>query len=336
VDFAAPHLLWLTLAAPLVAALAALLWRRRLRATAAWAARGLWDRLLTGFSPRRTRLAVVCLALTALGAALALARPRWGESEQEIERRGVDVVVVLDTSLSMATRDLEPNRFWVAQTLVRRLVGALPGHRLALIQAEGGGDVVVPLTLDDAAVDIALDSVLPNSLPTPGTELAPALERALEVFPEGGAKHRVMVLLSDGEDHGSALGEAIDKLRDGGVRVHAIGVGTLEGQPLELPSSVGTGRVQYKTDEKGQVVVSRLVEETLEKLARETGGSYLRATGVGVDLAPIAESIERMDRNTYGSEVVSQLEERFQWPLMLAVTALGLHLLVPVWREGGR
>ncbi len=99
---------------------------------------------------------------------LALAQPRWGESEQKIERHGVDVVFVLDTSLSMATTDLPPNRLWVAQTLVRRLVQALPGHRVALVQAEGDGVVMVPLTADSAVLDLVLDAVLPGSLPTPG------------------------------------------------------------------------------------------------------------------------------------------------------------------------
>lgn len=327
-DFAAPNLLWLLLATPVAALVAWLCWRRRLAATAAWAARGLWGRLMPSYRPRRLLASTVLLAVAILGAGLALARPRWGSSEQQIERQGVDVVFVLDTSLSMATRDVEPNRLWVAQTLIRRLAASLPGNRLALVQAEGDGVVMAPLTLDDTVIDLLLDAVQPGSLPTPGTELAPALDRALELFPEGGEKHRVMVLVSDGEDHGSDLRRETEKLREAGVVVHAIGVGTPQGKPLELPQQDPRAPVQYKEDEEGNVVVSRLMEDTLESLSRTTGGLYLRATSAAANAGEIATRIQEMEKQSYGAEAVSLLAERFQWPTALALSALMLHLLI--------
>ncbi len=332
-DFAAPEWLWLLLAAPLAAGLAALCWRRRLRATAAWASRGLWNRLLPAYRPSRLRLSVLLLALALLGTALALGQPRWGESRQQVERQGVDVVFVLDTSLSMATRDVPPSRLWVAQTLIRRLVRELPGNRVALVQAEGEGVVMVPLTLDGAVVDLLLDAVQAGSLPTPGTELASAIERAIALFPEGSDKHRVMILLSDGEDHGSEMKEASDTLREAGVLVHAIGIGTPEGKPLELPSEAANGPVNYKRDESGTVVVSRLMEDTLESLSRETGGLYLRATSGGADPTLLIQRIRDMETRSFGNEMINTLEERFQWPVALAVLALFLHLLLPAFAE---
>ncbi len=335
-DFAQPQLLWLLALAPLAGALVFFAWRRRLAAAAAWAARGLWDRLFPGY--RRPLLtASACLFSVAVaGTVLALAQPRWGRSEQQVERQGVDVVFVLDTSLSMATRDVQPDRLWVAQTLVRRLVLGLPGHRVALVQAEGDGVVMVPLTADGAVVDLLLDAVAPGSLPTPGTELAPALERALELFPEEGSKHHVMILVSDGEDHGSDLEEVTASLRETGVVVHTVGVGTLEGMPLELPQIVkaSAGAVEYKRDEEGNVVVSRLIEETLTRLSDETGGLYLRAATAAADLEPLLTRIEEMEKRTYGSERVATLEERFQWPVGLAILALGASLAIAPFRRG--
>lgn len=338
-EWASPHWLWLLVAAPAAVGLAALVWRRRLRATAAWAARGLWDRLLPSLRLRRLWTSSVLLGVALAGVALALAQPRWGLAEQQVERRGVDVVFVLDTSLSMATTDVSPNRLFVAQTLVRRAVQALPGHRVALVQAEGDGVVMVPLTADGAVVDLLLDAVLPGSLPTPGTELTPALRRGLALYPEEGDKHRAMVVLSDGEDHGSGLEEMAEELADAGVVVHAVGVGTRQGKPLEMPDlGPGGGRragqVTYKRDEQGQVVVSRLEEENLELLARETGGTYLRADGAGTELDPIVREIESMESRSYGTETVSVLEERFQWPLALAVLALLGHLGISPFRRG--
>lgn len=332
-EFAAPHWFWLLLAAPLAAALAGLLWRRRLRDAARWASRGLWDRLLVSYHRPRLIASTVLLAIAVLGTALALAQPRWGLKEQQVERQGVDLVFVLDTSLSMATRDVQPSRLWVAQTLIRRLVQSLPGHRMALVQAEGDGVVMVPLTVDSAAIDLLLDAVQPGSLPTPGTELRPGLERALDLFVEDGDKHRAVILVSDGEDHGTGLEKAAQKMRDRGVVVHALGVGTPEGKPLEMPLELVAGRqVEYKHDDEGKVVVSRLQEANLESLARETGGVYLRATSAAADLGRLVQRIEAMEKRSFGSELISSLEERFQWPIALAILALLAHLVLSPFR----
>ncbi len=331
--FAEPHLLWWLLTTPLVGLVVALAWRRRLSAAARWAARGLWDRLLPTFDARRLLAGNLLLVLAVAAVVVALARPRWGVGEQQVERQGVDVVFVLDTSLSMATRDVSPSRLFVGQTLIRRLVQELPGNRVALVQAEGEGVVMVPLTADVAIVDLLLDAVAPGSLPTPGTELEPALERALELFPEDGDKHRVLVLVSDGEDHGSGVDRIAGRLRDSGTVVHAVGVGTREGKPLELPQLEAGAPLEYKRDENGQVVVSRLHEDNLERLSRDTGGLYLRATSAAAETRPIVDRIQAMEKRTYGSEVINTLEERFQWPVGLAILALGLHLAISPFRR---
>jgi len=333
-DFARPELLWLLLAAPLAGAAAWWAWRRRLAAAEAWAARGLWGRLLPGYRRGLTAVSAGLLAAVVLAVVVGLARPRWGASELKLERRGVDVVFVLDTSLSMATRDVAPDRFWVAQTLVRRLVRELPGHRVALVQTEGDAVVMAPLTGDSAVIDLLLDALQPDSLPVPGTKIAPALERALELFPPEAAKHQVVILVSDGEDHGQGLEAAAAALRERGVVTHAIGVGTREGKPLEMPGT-GGGAVEYKRDETGQVVVSRLMEENLQQLTQATGGLYVWATSPAADLEPLVARIREMETRAYGSELVSTLEERFQWPLGLAVAVLFLHLAIAPFRRAG-
>lgn len=322
VTFAEPRLLWLALLAPLAAAAAAALWRRRLAADAAWASRALWDRLFASYRPRRLALSVAALALAVLGTAGALARPRWGSEQRKVERKGVDLVFLLDSSLSMAADDVAPSRLFVAKALVRRLTEALPGSRVGLVQAEGVGQVLAPLTVDAAVVDLLLDTIAPASLPVPGTELAPGLETALRLYGEEEGKHRVLVLLSDGEDHGGGLAGLTERLRGEGIVVCAVGVGTPEGSTLRLP---GGG---LKRDADGRLVVSRLHEEALEDLARATGGLYLRAASAAVDLAPVLRRIERMEKRTLEADFLSTREERFQWPLAVAVAALLVHLAV--------
>jgi Ca-activated chloride channel homolog len=340
--FAAPSLLWLALLAPAAAAAAVWLWRRRLAADAAWAARGLWSRLLPAFAPRRLTLSVAALALAVLGAGLALARPRWGSGEQKVERKGVDVVFLVDSSLSMGATDAPPSRLFVAKSLVRRMVRDMPGNRVGLVQTEGDSLALAPLTLDGAVIDLLLDAIDPGSLPTPGTELAPGIETALRLFGQGSEKHRVLVMVSDGEDWGGGLDSELSKLKENGVIVYALGVGTPQGATVPIPGSPG----EVKRDQDGSVVITRLNEETLEKLARSTGGDYLRATSAAADPSRIVTQIDRLEKRTIESQSLSTLEERFQWPLALAVLALLVYLGVGPFlpdrlpplpaREGGR
>ena len=343
--FADPLHLWLLLLAPLAVCLAFLAWRRRMRAMEIWASRVLWDRLAPTRRLWRLVLSTLLTAVVVGAIALALARPRWGEQAQIFERRGVDVVFILDTSLSMAARDVASSRLWVAQTLIRRLLRDLPEHRVALVQAEGDGVVMVPLTHDGAAVEILLDAVGPGWLPFPGTELAAALDRAWPLFPERSFADaeetgRVIVLLSDGEDHAAAAGRAaalgavLERLREERVEVHALGIGTVEGAALEIlpaaePSSSNSAPADYKRTADGEVVISRLVEETLERIAEETGGSYSRADSAAADLDRLVERIDALATRREGrEEEISTAAERFQWPLALALFALVLQLAI--------
>lgn len=327
-SFARPDLLTLLALAPAAVLAAGWLWRRRLGATEAWAARPLWDRLLAGYSRRRLAASVALLAVAVVGAAAALAQPRWGRSRETVKRKGVDVVLVLDASLSMGARDVAPSRLAVAKTLVRRLVQAMPGNRVALVGAEGQGVVLAPLTTDAAVVDLILDGLEPGSLPTPGTELGDALDQVPRLFPPGGKTHRAAILISDGEDHGGGLDRTLAALSQAGVAVHAIGVGTPEGAPVPVPGRPGDN----KRRDDGSLVISRLHEDVLERIARATGGVYLRATDPARDLSNVVRAIEGLEKRAYESTAVDTRAERFQWPLGAAVAALVLFLAVPPFR----
>ena len=324
-SLAEPRLLWLALLAPLGALLAGWLWRRQLAALASWASRGLWQRLVPGYRPARLALHVVLVALSVLGVALALARPRWGQGDEVVERRGVDVVLVLDTSLSMSATDVAPDRLTVAKMLARDLVDRLAGHRIALVQNEGEGEVLAPLTLDRGVIDLLLDSVAPASLPTPGSRLARGAARALDLFPDSQGAQRVVVLVTDGEDFGgewAALGRRMEEME---VVVHAVAVGTPRGSLLPLPGS----EAGYKLDERGEPVLSRVHTEELARLAHDTGGEMVAVERAGASVEPIAAAVARLEARSLGSEEVRQQKERFQW--LLAPAALAL-LASLAWR----
>jgi Ca-activated chloride channel family protein len=329
--FARPALLWLLLLGPAAAWISAWLWRRRARDTARWARRQLWDRLLPGAGSRRVGLSIAALALGFAALGLALAGPRWGGSRETVERHGIDVVFVLDTSLSMAARDVAPSRFVVAQALVRRLAAGMPQHRVALVEFEGEPVVLAPLTSDVAVLDLLLDSIEPSNLPRAGSNIAPALAAATALFPAGGKQHRAIVLLTDGEDHESDVTSAIERLREEGVVVNVLAIGSRSGSPLPVPGGAAN---ELKRDRGGQVVMSRLETRNLERLAAATDGVLVEVGQASADPTPILARIARIETRSIeglGGAETPPLHgaERFQWPLALAAALLALHLAVP-------
>lgn len=329
------ELFWLLLLVPLTLVAAAWFWRRRLAATRQWVAPGLWERLRFIYSPRRLAVSVTLLTLAVAGTGLALTQPRWGESQELVERKGVDIVFVVDSSLSMSAEDVTPSRLYVAKAIVRSLVRSLPGNRVAMVQAEGEGVVMSPLTVDSAVIDLLLDATVAGSLPRPGTGLAHGLDLALGLFPEESEKHRVLILLSDGEDHEGGIDERLAKLEEAGAVVHSLGVGTHRGGPMRLQDS---GANELKRDQAGNVIITKLEEETLRRLAERTGGIYFNVTDAGADLSPLVRAIGSMETRSFEGSVLSTQEDRFQWPLGAAVVGLTAFLaMAPIGsRKGAR
>lgn len=330
-SFLEPDRLLLLLAVLPVALVVASLWGRRLRATAAWASHGLWGRLLPGY--RRSRLlATTGLLVLALSAAvMGLARPAWGTEEEEIERRGLDVALIIDTSLSMTAIDVAPSRLEIAKALLDDLLASLVGHRVALVQFEGAAQVLSPLTTDRGMVGLLLESLEAGSMPTPGSNLTTGLAAGLRLLPvEDGGGRPIMVLVSDGEDHGEGSWQsALRPLRDAGAVVHTVGVGTPGGSPLPRPDGPGGF---FHLDDQGRQVISRLEPEALEQLARATGGVYREVRDARTHLAPIAEAILEVEGGLQETETVVKSRERFQWFLGAAAAFLALHLAIGPFR----
>lgn len=274
---------------------------------------------------------VLWLAAFAL-AFIALARPQWGFHWQEVRRRGLDVMVVLDTSRSMLAEDIKPNRLQQAKWGIRDLMKQLKGDRLGLVAFAGSSFLSCPLTIDYAAFAMTLDDVRVGTIPRGGTAIAQALKTAIDSFEfeEDGESDRAIVLITDGEDHEGNPLSLLDALKKKGVRVYAIGVGTLEGELIPEPvENSGSG---FLKDRSGQVVKSALQEDVLQRLAVETGGAYVRSAPGDLGLERLfQESIDKLKRDERESRVAKIFEERFMWPLALALTLLALEAAL---REG--
>ncbi|TAN35628.1 MAG: VWA domain-containing protein [Verrucomicrobia bacterium] len=302
------HALW---GVPLLAWLLLALLRRRERQLTRLVAQNLWPVMTPERSPQRQRWRLVLwLAATAL-LMVALARPQWGFRWEDVKRRGLDILVVLDTSRSMSAQDLKPNRLQRAKWGVRDLVGKLHGDRIGLIAFAGSSYAACPLTIDYPAFAAMLEDVYVGFVPRGGTAIAQALETAVRSFEAGGSADRAIVLVTDGDDlEGDPLA-LIPELKEKNIRVYAVGIGSPEG---ELIPDEAEGRAGFFKDRQGNVVKTALHEDVLRRLAVDTGGAYVRATPGDFGLERIYDlGIAQLKRAEQAGRLSKIFEERYPW-----------------------
>jgi Ca-activated chloride channel family protein len=335
--FAAPQVLWLLLALPLLAlagALAAQARRRSLRRFAGGPANA--TRFAASVSANRRATKALLLLLAAGSGIVAAARPQWGVRLEPITRRGVDVAVVLDTSLSMSAEDVPPNRLGQARHAAASLIRQLAGNRIALVTFAGRGTLACPLTLDYEAALLFLEAVDAEAVPIPGSAISDALRVAARAFGTNASegRHRAVVLFSDGEDHEGGIDEAIAVMKEAGAAVYAVGCGTGQGAPIPLRESSADVSAGYKKDAEGRVVTTKLEEGVLAKLTLDTDGRYFIATPSEGEVDEIARAVAGMDAREFGTVLRTRYEERFQFPLALAIAALVAEALIGDRRSG--
>ncbi len=307
------HLLWL---APVLALLLGWAWRSRraaLQALGPVAAERVSARALRVHG---WRLGMWWLAMV-LGV-VALAQPRWGWRWQELKREGLDLVVLLDVSRSMDAADVSPSRMERARREVLDLVELLAGDRVALVIFAGGAYPRMPLTLDYGVLRHVVRDSATESLVAQGSDLGAALQTGLALLGRKGKSDRAMLLITDGEDHEGRAREVAAQVAEADVHLYVIGVGTVEGAPIP---QAGGG---FKKDAEGRMVLSRLDEDLLTDIARAGAGAYVRSGGGNQDVRAIYE--DEIRGRLQGAEEGVRREkiwdERFQWPLGLAVLLL--------------
>jgi Ca-activated chloride channel family protein len=328
--FAVPpgeFIVWL-LALPTLAAVvfAVAFLRRREAARRAFAEPALMRRIALGASHERQRLKtwLAVVAVVALG--VAAGRPQIGTKLGVVKRQGIDLMIALDTSASMEARDLKPDRLEKAKREAGSLVNLLDGDRVGIITFSGTAFVQCPLTVDYGAASMLLSTVKPGIIPTPGTAIGEAIRLAVKSMATQPDRAKVLVLLTDGEDHGSDPVGAAKEAAKAGLRIYTIGLGGTAGEPIPLAAEEGSG---YKRDKSGEVVMSRLDEGTLMDVAAETGGRYFRATDGERELTVIEEEISKMQQGELESKMFAYYEERFQYPLAFALAAMLLGSFLP-------
>ncbi len=319
----------------LIPLLAVLLWsalRARRRALERFGDVLLVRRLTESVSHRAR---VVKPLLLVAGVALlvsSLARPQFGTRVETVRREGKDVVVAMDLSRSMLAEDVAPSRLQRAKLEILRLLQRLEGDRIGLVAFAGQAFVQSPLTTDYAAASLFLNAMDVDLVPVQGTNLGEALAVSLDAFDDEVREHRVLIVVTDGEDHEGEVEAATAKAVEMGVRVFTVGIGSAEGVPI--PEFDEQGRRQgFKRDADGNVVTTRLDEVTLSFVAEATGGSFYRSTPQIGELNALIEDIDAVGGREIDAREVTQFEEQFQIFLGLAILLLILESLLPERRR---
>ncbi|MBW2009641.1 MAG: VWA domain-containing protein [Deltaproteobacteria bacterium] len=320
------HFLWLVPGSALLLLIRARLEKRALERLAD---PGLLPRL-AGTPRKGLRLFRGAFQVLGLGfMVLALAGPRWGSRYQEVHRKGVDIMVVVDISSSMRVADVKPNRLERSRREVRDFLRVVKGDRVGLVAFSGAAFVQCPLTLDYAALEMFLGALEPGLIPVPGTDLGAALDTALSAFDMQKETDRVILLITDGEDHEGKGLEAAGRASEKEVRVYVFGVGDPAGGPV--PGEEGG----FRKDREGKMILSRLREASLREIASATGGRYVRSRAGDLDLDLLY--FNGIKRDTQDAELKSGKirvrEERFA---LFALAAFVLLLLAGCLRDRDR
>jgi Ca-activated chloride channel family protein len=301
--------------------------RAKRRSLELFAQRDLLAKLAASSHHARQTIKAVIVMVAILCAAMALMRPQWGFHWEEIKRRGVDILVAIDTSKSMLAKDVKPNRLERSKLAVKDLVKKLKGDRIGLIAFAGNAFLQCPLTVDYNGFMLALDDVDVDTIPKGGTALTSAIREARKSYEGGQKKYKVLVLITDGEDHEGDARKAAEAAHKEGIKIFCIGIGTREGELIPIADEFG--KKTFLKDRNGLVVKSQLDEATLQEIALTTGGSYVRATGAEFGLDVIYdEKISKLEKRELESKMKKHYEERFQIPLGMALLLLLIELCI--------
>lgn len=324
--WAHPEHLYALLALPLLALLFIVVRRKRKNKLLQLGDKILVEQLMKETSERKP-LARMLLSLSAIGfLIIAWANPQIGSRLEEVKRQGVDVIIALDVSNSMKARDLQPNRLERAKQIISRLIDRLENDRIGLVVFAGQAYVQLPITTDYAAAKLFLNTIDTDLIPTQGTAIGAAIRLATESFTEKDKKHKVLIVITDGENHEDDAREATREAVATGVVIHTIGMGSPEGTPI--PASRNGNAQDFLKDNDGNTVLTKLDEIGLEKIAAEGKGKYIHSTAGDDGLQVLLDQIGRMDKKAFGTKQYTDYEDRFQYFLAIALLLLLTDLVI--------
>lgn len=259
---------------------------------------------------------------------IALARPQWGSEVQVVEQRGIEIMIVLDISQSMMAEDIKPNRLSRAKLTIVDLMNRLEGNEMGLVLFAGDSFIQFPLTFDFATARSFLDNARPGIISRPGTAIGDAIETAMKGFNEQLASQKVIIIMTDGENHEPDALEWARRAAEEGIIIYTVGFGSPNGEPIPRYNEQNV-LIGFKKDQNGQTILSKLDEVALQQIALETKGQYFPSTASGREIDALIAEIEQLETTQLESRFETRRVERFQGFLLVALVALIAHELIP-------
>ncbi len=321
--FANPQYLWLLAALPVWVALFLFMRRTRLRRLARFGNPATLEELMPDVSAGRIVLKFTIFCTTWLLLSFTAARPQLGSRLLEQKAQGIEMMLAVDVSNSMLAEDFEPNRLERTKYAIDKLFDGLHQDRVGLIVFAGEPKVQLPITSDYRMAKAFARRIDPSLVTVQGTAIGKALEQALLSFSSSTDEthSRVVILITDGEDHEGGALQAAARAKEEGIRIYTIGIGTPEGAPIQIGG-------EFIKDEKGDMVVSKLDETLLAQLAETTGGTYVRASKQSIGLDEIVRSIDEMEQTELSTVRFEEYNEQYQYLLLAALMLLLLETLL--------
>lgn len=300
---------------------------RRGKASRRLAEAGLYEQLAGEVDGRRRLLKVIFTLVALTLMILATARLRTGLASELARKQGIDLVVALDVSKSMAAEDIKPTRFDRARAELLDLLARLHGDRVGIVIFSGSAFVQCPLTTDYTAARTFLKAARVGAVPQGGTAIAAAIDASADLLQRSSNNSRVIMLLTDGENTEGDPLQSAARASDLGINIYAIGIGTEKGEPLPITDEQGEVS-GYQQTKDGKVVLSRLDEKTLLEIVRDSGGDYRRADRSTIGVGPLWDDIEKMQRGLIETRIFTRYKENYLYFLFPALLLLFIEVMI--------
>ena len=301
--------------------------RARLRALQRFGGLNILERLAKSASRTKRLVKFGLFLLAFVFLVVGFTNPQIGTRLQEVKQEGVDLFIALDVSLSMKAEDIKPNRLEKAKFEIRNLIERLGGDRLGLVVFAGDAFTQFPLTTDYSAANLFLDVVDTDVVPTPGTSIQAAIKRAMDSFDFEDPTTKVLVIITDGEETEGEAFSVAEEAGKKGVIIYTIGMGSPIGSPIPVYNPAGM-QVDFKRDRSGSIVITKLDETSLEKIAAVGNGTYYRATNAQNELDDVYKSINSLQKREFGVKQFTDYEDRFQFFIAAGIILLLIELLI--------
>jgi len=286
--------------------------------------------LLNKLSPNRSlfksilKVIVLCLAFACL--AIALVNPKIGTKLETVKREGVDIVFAIDVSKSMLAEDIAPNRLEKAKQLVTQIINNLASDRVGIIAYAGKAFPQLPITTDYAAAKMFLQNMNTDMLSSQGTAINEAIKLAKTYYDDEDQTNRVLIIISDGEDHSNEAVNVAEEASEEGIRIFTIGVGDVKGGPIPIKRN---GIVlNYKKDKQGETVITKLNEETLQNIANEANGAYINGENTSNVVESIRDILNKMDKKEFEAKQFADFKDQFQWFIAFGIFFLFIDIFL--------